>query len=178
MKKPRGVLGMGDYRLQYHLSKIFPVKPHTICAFPHYDSSSKYKFNSSFRDFMIKPIFLFLLCLCMILHLSELYFFALIAECKLYGLSDTQCFFPRLSETWQFQLKWVVGLLEPEVMLMLLTCHFADSRRGTSSTCTTMSMLWWCQGSVVCDSHASGAAGMIQKNPNRKHRRFWPASGL
>lgn len=95
-----------------------------------------------------------------------------------YMVGLTQCFFPRLSEAWWFQLKWVVGLLEPKVMLMLLTCHFADSRRGTSSTCTAMSMLWWCQGSEVCGSHASSAAWMIQKNRNRKHRRFWPASGL
>lgn len=95
-----------------------------------------------------------------------------------YMVGLAQCFFPRLSETWWFQLKWVVGLPEPKVMLMLLTCHFADSRRGISSTCTTLSMLWWCQGSEVCGSHASGAAWTIQKNHNRKHRSFWPASGL
>lgn len=121
-----------------------------------------------------------LLCLCMILHLSYLYFFILNSQCKFSGWpgSVILVFSSRVSETWRLQLKGAVGLLEPKVTLMLLTCHFAESRRGTSPTCTTVSMLWWCQGSEVCGSHASGAAWMIQKIHNRKHRRFWPASGL
>lgn len=41
IKKSQGFLGMRNYWLQYHLSKIFAIKPHTICAFPDYDSSSK-----------------------------------------------------------------------------------------------------------------------------------------
>lgn len=41
IKKPQWLLGTGDYWQQYCLSKIFAIKPHTICAFPGYDSSSK-----------------------------------------------------------------------------------------------------------------------------------------
>lgn len=70
MKKTWEVLGMGGCRLQYHRSKIFAIKPHAICAFPDYESSSKYHFDSSLRGSMLKPIFLFLMCLSMILHLS------------------------------------------------------------------------------------------------------------
>jgi len=119
--------------------------------------------------------FLFLLCLCMIFHLSRLCSLSLSVDVNdTVGLSSHSAFF----QGWVKVGGSAYRSGGCAVMLMLLTCHFADSRRGTSSACTTMSMLWWCQGSEGCGSHASGAAWMILKNRNRKHRRFWPASGL
>lgn len=73
----------------------------------------------------------------------------IVNESSLVDLTWWFFFSPRMSETWWLQLKRVVGFLEPKVSLMLLTCHFADSGRGTPPMCSTVSMLWWCQGSEV-----------------------------
>lgn len=179
MKKLQGVIGMGDYLTALAPKHNFCCKtPHHMCfAWLWLIIQTQIQFQlqgvydwTFFSCFYCAYVWF---CIC----LNSISLSLLVDVNYTVGLSHG-AFFPRLRETWWFQLKRVVGLLEPKVMLMLLTCHFADSRRGTSSTCTSMSMLWWCQGSEACGSHASGAAWMIQKNRNRKHRRFWPASGL